>query len=263
MAFVMDSSESTSPTAFTEIKRYIAQIVDQLEVSSDPTTSVHQARVSVIQQATYEFIHNKTGSPILVDIGLTEHRSAQDIVRFLLEKTPQLEGGRALAAAIESTVEQVFDKAPLQRDRKVLVLFVTGNVEEDEEQLVRIATEVKCRGFFVVILGVGEKLTASDSRVLSRMASEPSDVFFKRLDSISQFYDKYLQTFSQLMPKYIASEYKTDITLLYVLLKLKLLLLFLVENAFYMSPEVSKNCKWFQSDQPMKNPFTGPSSQQK
>lgn len=33
---------------------------------------------------------------------------------------------------------------------------------------------------------------------------------------------------------------------------------FLVENAFYMSPEVSKNCKWFQSDQPFKNPFTSP-----
>ncbi|GLD51473.1 collagen alpha-3(VI) chain isoform X2 [Lates japonicus] len=239
MAFILDSSESTYPTVFTEIKRYIAQIVEHLQVSSNPTSSVHQARVSVIQQAPYEFLHNKTGSPIHVDIGLIEHHSSEDIVRFLLEKTPQLEGGRALAAAIESTVELVFERAPLQRDRKVLMLFVTGSVEEEEEQLVRIATEVKCRGFFLVILGVGEKLTAGDARVLSRMASEPSDVFFKRLDSISQFYDKHIQTFSQLMPKYIS-----------------------IENAFYMSPEVSKNCKWFQSDQPLKNPFTSPSQQQ-
>uniref|UniRef100_A0A4W6FPT3 Collagen type VI alpha 3 chain n=1 Tax=Lates calcarifer TaxID=8187 RepID=A0A4W6FPT3_LATCA len=239
MAFILDSSESTYPTVFTEIKRYIAQIVEHLQVSSNPTSSIHQARVSVIQQAPYEFLHNKTGSSIRVDIGLTEHHSSEDIVRFLLEKTPQLEGGRALAAAIESTVELVFERAPLQRDRKVLMLFVTGSVEEEEEQLVRIATEVKCRGFFLVILGVGEKLTAGDARVLSRMASEPSDVFFKRLDSISQFYDKHIQTFSQLMPKYIS-----------------------IENAFYMSPEVSKNCKWFQSDQPLKNPFTSPSQQQ-
>ncbi|XP_053296519.1 collagen alpha-3(VI) chain isoform X2 [Pleuronectes platessa] len=237
MAFVLDSSDSTYPAVFTEIKRYIAHIVEHLEVSSNPTSAVHQARVSVIQQAPYEFIQNKTGLPIHVDIGLTEHSSAQDIVTFLLEKTPQLEGGRALAAAIESTVEQVFDKAPLQRDRRVLFLFVTGSVEEDEQQLVRIATEVKCRGFFLVILGVGGQLSAGDNRVLSRMASEPSDVFFKRLDSLSQFYDKHLQTFSQLLPKYIS-----------------------IENAFYMSPEVSKNCKWFQSDQPLKNPFT--SSQQ-
>ncbi|XP_056245820.1 collagen alpha-3(VI) chain isoform X3 [Seriola aureovittata] len=240
MAFVMDSSESTYPTVFTEIKRYIAQIVENLHVSSNPTSSLHHARVSVIQQAPYEYLHNKTGSPIRVDIGLTEHKSAQDIVRFLLDKTPQLEGGRALAKAIESTVELVFEKAPLPRDRKVLMLFVTGSVEEEEEQLVRIATEVKCRGYFLVIMGVAEKLSARDTRVLSLMASEPSDVFFKRLDSISSFYDKHLQTFSQLLPKYIS-----------------------IENAFYMSPEVSKNCKWFQSDQPLKNPFTSSQQQEK
>ncbi|KAM9347467.1 collagen alpha-3(VI) chain-like [Symphorus nematophorus] len=240
MAFVIDSSDSTYPTVFTEIKRYIAQIVEQLQVSSNPTSSVHHARVSVIQQAPYKFTYNHTGSPIHVDIGLTEHHSAQDIIKFLLEKTPQLEGGRALAAAIESTVEQVFEKAPLQRDRKVLMLFVTGSVEEEEQQLVRIATEVKCRGYFLVILGVGDKLSAGDARVLSQMASEPSDVFFKRLDSISLFYDKHIQNFAQLMPKYIS-----------------------IENAFYMSPEVSKNCKWFQSDQPLKNPFTSSQQQEK
>lgn len=36
------------------------------------------------------------------------------------------------------------------------------------------------------------------------------------------------------------------------------LFIFLVENAFHMSPEVSKNCKWFQSDEPFKNPFSSP-----
>uniref|UniRef100_A0A3Q3IUK5 Collagen, type VI, alpha 3 n=1 Tax=Monopterus albus TaxID=43700 RepID=A0A3Q3IUK5_MONAL len=240
MAFILESSESTYPTVFTEIKHYIAHIVEHLQVSSNPTSSIHHARVSVIQQAPYEFLHNKTGSPIHVDIGLTEQHSAQDIVKFLLEKTPQLEGGRALAAAIESTVEQVFEKAPHQRDRKVLMLFVTGSVEAEEQQLVHIATEVKCSGYFLVILGVGEKLTAGDARVLSRMASEPSDVFFKRLNSISQFYDKYIQTFGQLLPKYIS-----------------------IENAFYMSPEVSKNCKWFQRDDPLKNPFTSSQKHQK
>ncbi|XP_051938851.1 collagen alpha-3(VI) chain isoform X16 [Hippocampus zosterae] len=233
MGFVLDSSESTYPVVFTEIKRYIAHMVEHLQVSSSPETSAHHARVAVLQQAPYQFLRNQTESPVRVDIGLTEHRSAQDIVNFLLDKTPQLEGGRSLAAAMEWTVEQVFEKAPLQRPRKVLTLFVTGGVEEDEERLVRVATDVKCRGYFVVIFGVGENLSAADARVLARMASEPSDVFFKRLDAISHFYDKHLLTFGQMLPKYIS-----------------------IENAFFMSPEVSKHCKWFQSDQPLKNPFT-------
>uniref|UniRef100_A0A3Q2XBS0 Collagen type VI alpha 3 chain n=1 Tax=Hippocampus comes TaxID=109280 RepID=A0A3Q2XBS0_HIPCM len=233
MGFVVDSSESTYPVVFTEIKRYIAHMVEHLQVSSSPETSAHHARVAVLQQAPYQFLHNQTKSPVRVDIGLTEHQSAQGIVNFLLDKTPQLEGGRSLAAAMEWTVEQVFEKAPLQRPRKVLTLFVTGGVEEDEERLVRVATDIKCRGYFLVIFGVGENLSAADARVLARMASEPSDVFFKRLDAISQFYDKHLLTFGQMLPKYIS-----------------------IENAFFMSPEVSKHCKWFQSDQPLKNPFT-------
>lgn len=36
---------------------------------------------------------------------------------------------------------------------------------------------------------------------------------------------------------------------------------FAVENAFYMSPELSKNCKWFQRDQPLNKQST-PSQQQ-
>nr|XP_046214453.1 collagen alpha-3(VI) chain-like isoform X7 [Oncorhynchus gorbuscha] len=233
MAFVMDSSETTYPTVFTEIKRYVAHIVEQLEVSSDPMASIHHARVAVIQQAPYEFLRNSSGSPIRVDVGLTDHRSAQDIRNFLLDKTPQLEGGRALAAAIEHTVEQVFERAPHQRDLKMLTLFVTGPVEEDEERLVAVATDAKCKGYFLVILGVGEKLSAGDARVMMRMASEPSDVFFKRLTSTSHFYDKHIQNFGRLLPKYLS-----------------------IENAFYMSPEVSKNCHWYQSDQPFpKFPF--------
>uniref|UniRef100_A0A3B4B426 Uncharacterized protein n=1 Tax=Periophthalmus magnuspinnatus TaxID=409849 RepID=A0A3B4B426_9GOBI len=233
LAFVIDSSESTIPYAFTEIKHYIAHIVEQLEISSDPTTSLHQARVSVIQQSPYKYLQNRTGWPIHVDIGLTEHQSSQSVVKFLLEKTPQLEGSRALAAAIETTVENIFEKAPLPRDRKVLMLFVTGNVEKDEDELVRIATEVKCSGYFLVIFGVGDGIRAGDARVLSRMASEPSEVFFKRINTLSQFYDKHILTFGQLMPKYVT-----------------------IENAFYMSPEVSKHCKWIQKDQPYKNPPT-------
>ncbi|XP_045062475.1 collagen alpha-3(VI) chain-like isoform X4 [Coregonus clupeaformis] len=233
MAFVMDSSETTYPTVFTEMKRYVAHIVEQLEVSSDPVASIHHARVAVIQHAPYEFLRNNSVSPILVDVGLTDHRSAHDIRNFLLDKTPQLEGGRALAAAIEHTVEQVFEKAPHQRDLKVLTVFVTGPVEEDEERLVAVATEAKCKGYFLVILGVGEKLGAGDTRVLTRMASEPSDIFFKRLTSTSHFYDKHIQNFGRLLPKYLS-----------------------IENVFYMSPEVSKHCHWYQSDQPFpKFPF--------
>ncbi|XP_037832059.1 collagen alpha-3(VI) chain isoform X2 [Kryptolebias marmoratus] len=236
VAFLIDSSESTYPSVFLEIKRYIAHTVEGLHVTSNPTSSLHHARVSVIQQAPYGFLQNKSASPIQVDIGLTEHHSGQDIVQFLLEKTQQLEGGRALAAAIESTVEDVFERAPLQRPRRVLILFVTGSVEDEEEQLIRVATEVKCRGYFLVIFGVGETLSPKDTQVLSRLASEPSDVFFKRVESISHFYNKHILNFGQLLPKYIS---------------------------FETSAEPSSSCKALQSDQPLKSPSASSQQQEK
>ncbi|XP_035391851.1 LOW QUALITY PROTEIN: uncharacterized protein col6a3 [Electrophorus electricus] len=227
MAFILDSSQSTWPGVFTEIKRYVAYMVNQLEISTEPSTSAHHARVALVQHAPYEYLHNATGIPISVGFSLTDNKSARDIQTFLLDKVYQLEGGRALSAALEGTVEHVFEKAPFPRHLKVLVLFVTGSVEEDEERLMKAAIEVKCKGYFIVVIGVGKRFTARDVRILDQVASEPSDVFYKKTERPSGFYDDHLQIFAQLLPKY-----------------------FSLKNAFYMSHETSRKCQWYQSDQP-------------
>uniref|UniRef100_A0A3B1KGF4 BPTI/Kunitz inhibitor domain-containing protein n=1 Tax=Astyanax mexicanus TaxID=7994 RepID=A0A3B1KGF4_ASTMX len=219
MAFLIDSSESTWPTVFTEMKQYLAHVVDQLEISADPATTMHHARVALVQHAPYEYLHNNSGIPISIGFGLTDHKSSQDVQSFLLDKLYQLEGGRALAAALESTVENVFEKAPYPRHLKVLML-------------VKAATEVKCKGYFIVVIRIGNPTPAGDARVLAQVASEPSDVFYKNADGPLGFYDSHLQMFAQLLPKYLS-----------------------LENAFYMSPHVSKKCQWYQSDQPGKVPF--------
>ncbi|XP_076858204.1 collagen alpha-3(VI) chain isoform X3 [Brachyhypopomus gauderio] len=229
MAFILDSSQSTWPGVFTEMKRYVAYMVNQLEISTEPSTSTHHARVALVQHAPYEYLHNGTGIPISVGFSLTDNKSSRDIQTFLLDKLAQLEGDRALTAALTSTVEHVFEKAPLPRHLKVLVLFVTGSVEEDEEGLMKAAIEVKCKGYFIVVIGVGKLFTPGDVRILAQVASEPSDVFYKSIDTPSGFYDDHLQIFAQLLPKY-----------------------FSLKNAFYMSPEASRKCQWYQSDQPGK-----------
>uniref|UniRef100_A0AAY4CBH7 Uncharacterized protein n=1 Tax=Denticeps clupeoides TaxID=299321 RepID=A0AAY4CBH7_9TELE len=233
MAFLMDSSESTWPSVFTEMKHYMAHMVEHLELSPNPAMTLHHARVAVVQQAPYEFVNNRSGLPIQIAFGLTEHRSAADVRAFLVDKMQQLEGGRDLAAALEGTVEHVFETAPHPRRLKVLVLLVTGPVEADEERLVRAATEAKCKGYFLVVLGVGDQVGAGDARVLARVVSEPSDIFFKRVDKNAGFYDDYIQTFARLLPKYLS-----------------------FDNAFYMSPEISKNCHWYQNEEPLKMPTT-------
>ncbi|XP_051565473.1 collagen alpha-3(VI) chain [Myxocyprinus asiaticus] len=240
MTFILDSSETTWPSVFTEMKLYVAQMVAQLEMSPEPASSTHHARVALVQHAPYEYLHNGSGIPVSVAFGLTDHKSASIVQSFLLDKVHQLEGGWALAAALEGTVEHVFEKAPHPRNLKVLVLLVTGPVEQDEERIVRAAIEVKCKGYFIVVMAVGKLFSAGDARVLAQVASEPSDVFYKRVDGPSGFYDDHIQTFARLLPKYLS-----------------------LENAFYLSPEVSKKCQWYQSDQPNKIPFRLPQIHEK
>lgn len=209
MAFILDSSESTWPSVFTEMKHYVAHMVNQLEISADPASTTLHARVALVQHAPYEYLHNSTGIPISIGFGLTDHKSAKDIQNFLQDKVHQLEGGRALAAALESTVEQVFEKAPHPRHMKVLILMVTGPVEMDEERLVKAATEIKCNGYFIVVIRIGKEISAGDARVLAQVASEPSDVFYKNADGPSGFYGSHLQTFAQLLPKYLSCKWCT------------------------------------------------------
>uniref|UniRef100_A0A671SWJ1 Collagen, type VI, alpha 3 n=1 Tax=Sinocyclocheilus anshuiensis TaxID=1608454 RepID=A0A671SWJ1_9TELE len=238
MAFILDSSESTWPSVFTEIKQYVALMTEQLEMSPEPASTTHHARVALVQHAPYEYLHNGSGIPISVTFGLTDHKSPNSVRSFLQDKVHQLEGGRALADALEGTVEHVFEKVPHPRHLKVLVLLVTGPVELHEERIIRAATEVKCKGYFIVVMAVGKLFSAGDVRVLAQVASEPSDVFFKRVDRPSGFYDDHIQTFARLLPKYLG-----------------------LENAFYLSPEVSKKCQWHQSDQPHKFPFSLPQTE--
>ncbi|XP_077071810.1 collagen alpha-3(VI) chain-like [Siphateles boraxobius] len=240
MAFILDSSESTWPSVFFEIKQYVALMIEQLEMSPEPTITTHHARVALVQHAPYEYLHNGSGIPIRVAFGLTDHNSPNSVRSFLQDRVHQLEGGRALAAALEGTVEHVFEKAPHSRHLKVLVLLVTGPVELHEERIISAATEVKCKGYFIVVMAVGKLFGSGDVRVLAQVASEPSDVFFKRVDRPSGFYDDHIQTFARLLPKYLG-----------------------LENAFYLSPEVSKKCQWYQSDQPHKVPFTLPQTEEK
>ncbi|XP_054850273.1 collagen alpha-3(VI) chain [Eublepharis macularius] len=227
VAFILDSSESTSPLQFREMKKYIAYIVSQLEMSPDPKASLHHARVAVVQHAPYEHASNSSTSPVKVEVSLTEYSSKEKLMDFIENRMSQLQGTRAVASAIEYTMRLIFERAPNPRDLKVIVLMVTGEIKNQElEQLQRVIVEAKCKGYFFVILGVGRQVNI---RSIYSLASEPHDVFFKYADKPSEFHEEPLLRFGNLLPSFISSE-----------------------NALYLSPEVRKQCDWFQGDQPVK-----------
>uniref|UniRef100_A0A2K6PUI4 Collagen type VI alpha 3 chain n=1 Tax=Rhinopithecus roxellana TaxID=61622 RepID=A0A2K6PUI4_RHIRO len=228
MAFILDSAETTTLFQFNEMKKYIAYLVRQLDMSPDPKASQHFARVAVVQHAPYESMGNASMSPVKVEFSLTDYGSKEKLVDFLSRGMTQLQGTRALGSAIEYTIENVFESAPNPRDLKIVVLMLTGEVQEQQlEEAQRVILQAKCKGYFFVVLGIGRKVNIKE---VYTFASEPNDVFFKLVDKSTELNEEPLMRFGRLLPSFISSE-----------------------NAFYLSPDIRKQCDWFQGDQPTKN----------
>lgn len=229
MAFILDSSESTTLFQFNEMRKYIGYLVRQLDLSPDPKASQHFTRVAVVQHAPYESVGNASVPPVKVEVSLTDYGSKEKLVDFLNRMT-QLQGTRDLGSAIEYTIENVFESAPSPRDLKIMVLMLTGEVEKEQlEEAQRVILQAKCKGYFFVILGIGRKVNVKE---VYGFASEPNDVFFKLLDKSTELNEEPMMRFGRLLPSFVSSE-----------------------NAFYLSPDIRKQCDWFQGDQlSIKNP---------
>ncbi|XP_059023604.1 collagen alpha-3(VI) chain isoform X2 [Mustela lutreola] len=230
MAFILDSSESTTLFQFNEMRKYIGYLVRQLDLSPDPKASQHFTRVAVVQHAPYESVGNASVPPVKVEFSLTDYSSKEKLVDFLHRRMTQLQGTRDLGSAIEYTIENVFESAPNPRDLKIMVLMLTGEVEKEQlEEAQRVILQAKCKGYFFVILSIGRKVNIKE---VYGFASEPNDVFFKLLDKSTELNEEPLMRFGRLLPSFVSSE-----------------------NAFYLSPDIRKECDWFQGDQlSIKNP---------
>uniref|UniRef100_A0A669QBZ7 Collagen alpha-3(VI) chain n=1 Tax=Phasianus colchicus TaxID=9054 RepID=A0A669QBZ7_PHACC len=229
MAFIMDSSASTTPLQFNEMKKYISHLVSNMEISSEPKKSQHHARVAVLQQAPYEHETNSSFPPVKTEFSLTDYGSKQKIINYLHNQMTQLYGTMAMGSAVEHTVAHIFESAPNPRDLKVIVLMITGKMEKQElEDLREAVIDAKCKGYLFVILGIGKNV---DVKNIYSLASEPNDVFFKLVSKPGELHEEPLLRFGRLLPSFIRSDF-----------------------AFYLSPEIRKQCKWLQGDQTPKSP---------
>ncbi|XP_074883965.1 collagen alpha-3(VI) chain isoform X6 [Buteo buteo] len=232
IAFIMDSSESTTPLQFNEMKKYISHLVSNLEISSEPGVSQHHARVAVLQQAPYEYETNSSFPPVKTEFSLIDYGSKEKIINYLHNQMTQLHGTRAIGSAIKHTMAHIFESAPNPRDLKVMVLMMTGKVNKQElENLQKVVTDAKCKGYFFVVLGIGRKVNAKN---IYSLASEPNDVFFKLVDKPGELHEEPLLRFGRLLPSFIRSDF-----------------------AFYLSPEIRKQCEGLQSDQQAKRQSPG------
>lgn len=204
IAFIIDSSESTTPLQFNEMRKYISHLISNMEISSEPKISHHHARVAVLQQAPYEHETNSSFPPVKTEFSLTDYGSKEKIINYLNNRMTQLYGTMAMGNAIEHTMAHIFESAPNPRDLKVIVLMVTGQMTKEElDYLQKTVISAKCKGYFFVVLGIGRKV---DVKNIYSLASEPHDVFFKLVYKPGELHEENLLRFGRLLPSFIRSK---------------------------------------------------------
>jgi collagen type VI alpha len=205
LAFILDSSESTTLFQFNEMKKYISYLVRQLDLSPDPKASQHFARVAVVQHTPYESAGNASVPPGKVEFSLMDYGSKEKLLNFLSRGMTQLQGTRALGRAIDYTIENVFESTPNPRDLKIVVLMITGEMQKQQlEEAQRAILQAKCKGYFFVVLGIGRKVNVKE---VYGFASEPNDVFFKLVDKSTELNEEPLMRFGRLLPSFVSSKY--------------------------------------------------------
>ena len=139
IAFVVDGSRGVGADLYRVALTLVDAVLDELEVSRQPSTSPHGARVALVTHTTPSFWPGEGRSPVLEGFHLTAYGHRAQMQRSIREAAGHpLRGAPALGHALEWTLEKVLLAAPLLQRAQVLFAIVASETSSwDREKLRR------------------------------------------------------------------------------------------------------------------------------
>lgn len=205
VVFILDSFEFIIFFQFNEMRKYVGYLVRQLDVSSDFKVFQYFVRVVFVQYAFYESVGNFSVSFVKVEFFLIDYGFKEKLVNFFSSRMMQLQGIRVLGSVIDYIIENIFESVFNLRDLKIVVLMLIGEVQKEQlEEVQRVILQVKCKGYFFVILGIGRKVNVKE---VYSFVSELNDVFFKLVDKLIEFNEEFLMRFGRLLLFFVSSKF--------------------------------------------------------
>ncbi|XP_021243394.1 collagen alpha-6(VI) chain isoform X2 [Numida meleagris] len=195
ITYIMDSSRSISSEDFQRVKDFVSNMLDQFVIAEQPSESFGGIRVALVQQAPRGFLPDRNKTPVALEFDLETYNNKDLMKKHIQESVHQLEGPSAIASALQWTVENVFFKAPRQRKHRVIFAIVGSKTStQDREKLREISLGVKCRGFTMFTLALGNDLSDSE---LMELSSSPTDQHLLILGRTSTSEMVYAQRFTR------------------------------------------------------------------
>ncbi|KAM8967064.1 collagen alpha-6(VI) chain [Pelodytes ibericus] len=172
IAFLLDSSNNMRYDDFDAARNFLSMAIDQLDISSEPTSSKIGDRVAVVSTASRAFNQSTERSPY-VEFDLSTYNSKIRMKKHLRETASLLKSPPALGFTLEWTIDNIMSKAPNVRRNKVIIIIVTGETsQQDKNTLTEAALIAKCKGYALFVLSVGRNYNETE---LMELASKPLD----------------------------------------------------------------------------------------
>ncbi|XP_047238858.1 cartilage matrix protein isoform X2 [Girardinichthys multiradiatus] len=166
LVFIIDSSRSVRPSEFEQVKVFLKNVIDGLNVGPNAT------RVGVVNYA----------SRVKNEVSLKTHRTKAALVRAVSKIEP-LSTGTMTGLAIQFALNAAFSEAEGARAKspdvsKVAIIVTDGRPQDNVKE---VAQRARDAGIETFAIGVGRV----DMTTLKQMASEPLDDHVDYVESYS------------------------------------------------------------------------------
>ena len=168
LIFVLDSSGSVGASNFANVRNFVADLVNQLEIGPDNT------RVGLINFA----------SSAGVQFSLNTHQDISSLLQAIAS-VPFTSGGTNTAAALTTLLSElstVNGARPLQEGIPRVAIVVTDGQSNNPTATVAAANNVHASNIIVFAVGVGSNIPIAE---LNAIASDPDSQFVRLLSTFN------------------------------------------------------------------------------
>ncbi|XP_072532864.1 collagen alpha-6(VI) chain [Salminus brasiliensis] len=155
LTIMMDASYDLQADQYSGMKELLVSLVDEVDVSSEPTIEDGKARIAVYQQSS-----SYSNFSVQEVFGLDTFTDRGMMKRYISEDMQQAGGSSRLDFALEWMVNNVIMEAEAPRKKRMVLAFLgedSGYL--DKEELDYVSKLCECQDVVLFTLTVGEKFS--------------------------------------------------------------------------------------------------------
>ncbi|XP_069762839.1 collagen alpha-6(VI) chain-like [Narcine bancroftii] len=171
IAFLLDDLDAMEATHSETVQHFLSSMLDEFVISEEPKASSVHPRVAIVQHTsgnTPRYGHE----PFNLEFGVLDYTAKTLKKRHIQDSLHPWESTSSFGSVMEWSLKNFFSNATKQMKYRVIFTIFSGDTNIDEQRLLEISRDAKCRGYVVFALVLGEKANIA---VLEEFVSLPQE----------------------------------------------------------------------------------------